>query len=183
MKQKALLACKKGFTLIELLIVIVVVGLIVGVLFGIGGNVFQDSAVKTAAIKTADDMRAMDEAAQKYLADKATKATELTGAATALVDAGYLKTMPAAATSVTGYTWDKTTYTSTWGTVAADTVITATTESADICSKVNAMYAGEDEGATPPSAVNKKSDGTDKIKDLQCFGSGPYTVVKPVYTN
>lgn len=178
---------KKGFTLIELLVVLVILGLIISLMFGIGGNIFGESSVKTSAAKVADDFRAVSDAAQRYQADKATKATAMSGAATALLESGYITTLPSPPSSVyypgdntsLAYQWDTTTFASGWGSsTAAAVVLHAQTDSVDVCSKINELFAGGTSGATPPTTVNSPT-----VKDIQCYGSGPYDIVKPVYTN
>lgn len=170
---------QRGFTLVEMLIVIALIALAAVIMYGVLGNSYADASVKQAATKIGDDMRSVNDASQKYFVDKGSESTALSGAGTALVDAGYMTMVPVPPSAVTsGYTWDSSTYTATWGTAAADTVVKATlaATAATTCQKINELFAGDAAGAAIPAAVRAG-------KDLQCFGAGPYTVVKTMYVH
>jgi len=179
---------QKGFTLIEVLIVIILLGIIITFMFKYGGNIFSNASTQSSASKIVDDFRVIDDAASRYQMDKAANATALSGAATTLTVAvtssgtPYLSSIPtppsSGVTTGSSYTWDNATYTNTWGTAAADTVIALTTiTSTEVCSEINRQFAGGASGAVPPAAVQ----GTPK--DIQCFGpvGGPYTALKTIY--
>lgn len=176
MKQK--LRGNKGFTLIEVIIVLLIIGLIIGVSVGLFTNPIKTSSIQQAALKIADDLRVMDDGAQKFLTDKTTEIDPLTD----LTDEAYLKSIPVPPSQAKdsgfggayAYAKDGATYTG-WGTVAADYVYVLDGITTDVCKKVNELFTGAAPGAAPPVAVNTG-------KDLQCFGAAaPYTIVKPVY--
>ena len=176
MKKLQQLRNQKGFTLIELMIALVVVGFIVTVLVAAFSNPIREASVNQAATKIGDDMRMFDEMAQRFTLNTTTQA----GALASLVGAAYFKTLPVAPTqaSPNSYALDTATYTNTWGTVAADTVVTLTNVSNLVCQRVNEMYAGDAPAAAIPAAVRANLG-------LQCFGAGANnnTVLSPIYSN
>jgi len=166
---------QKGFTMVEMLVVLVLVGLVVTFLFSVLGSSFSNASIQQSATKIADDMRSINDASQKYTLTNATQAPSLAS----LTAGGVMTTVPVppATGGVTAYTWDNATYTATWGTAAADTVIKTTTTSINVCEMVNQLFAGAAAGTTPPAAVNG-------ALDIQCFGAAsPYTVLKTIYVN
>lgn len=186
MKKTNILHNNKGFTMIEMLIVIILIGFVITFLFNYLGNAFKGAASQQAASKISDDMRTISDAGARYQMEQATNATALTGVATALdtklssSGTPYIVTIPSppttGTTTGTAYTWDATAYTG-WGTSAPDSVITLPgITSIDVCEQINSQFAGIAANTTPPTSVDIK-------KGVQCFGSGPYTALKPVYIN
>ena len=170
---------QKGFTLVEMLIVIALIALAAVIMFGVLGNSYGDASVKQSATKLGDDMRAVNDASQKYMVDKGSEATALSGAGTALVDSGYMTMIPVAPSSAgaTPYAWDTSTYKGWSNAANNDTVVKSTITSTPICQKINELFAGLAAGAAVPGAI-------DYTKDLQCFGAAsPYTVVKSLYVH
>lgn len=166
---------QRGFTMVEMLVVLVLVGLVVTFLFSVLGSSFSNASIQQSATKIADDMRSINDASQKYTLTTANQSANLA----ALTGGGYMTTVPVppATGGVTAYAWDNSTYTNTWGTAAADSVVKSTTTALPVCQMVNQLFAGAAANATPPAAVS----GT---LDLQCFGAAsPYTIVKTIYVN
>ena len=158
---------KKGFTLVEMLIMLAVVGVIAGILFGVVGNTYSDSATKGNAIQVADGLRQISEGMQNYQAQNTTKAT-----LTTVVSGGFITTLPVVP-AVIGNAW---TLDST--TAAPATLLTLTIPDAqvDVCKKINEMYAGATSGAAPAATPSTS-------KDLQCAGAaGAYIAQKIVYS-
>jgi len=173
---------QKGFTLIELLAVTALIAVVVAIYFSPLGNSFSGATTTNAATKIANDMRNINDAAQKYAMEKSANASSFANLQTpAQSGTPYLTTIPVAP-AVLGnqaYNVDSSTYTTTWGTAAADTVATLTipTANAQVCQAVNYQYAGAASLSAPiPAAI-------DSTHDIQCFGAGPYTVVKTLYVN
>lgn len=171
LNRKSVLGNKKGFTLVEMLVMLAVIGLIAGILFGVMGNVFGDSSVKAAAVQTSDGLRQLNDAAQNYQAQKAAKAADWD----TLVTAGMLTTLPPSPSTVGSPAWG---YDST--TVAGKVFATLAipTANAAVCQKINELYAGM--GATDAVPATRSTSPLD-TKDLKCFGAGPYTVEKSIY--
>jgi len=180
MKKLGILKKQSGFTLIELMLALIVLGLIIAGLVNYFSNPIKDASVVQAATKIADDMRSIDEAASKYLTDKA---TEVSGTDfSQLTSNGYLKMIPVPPSQAKNegfgdtyaYAYDTTTYTS-WGGVTPDKVAVLDGINVDVCKKINEKFAGAGESDAPPASAV----GT---KDIQCFGTdAPYTVIKPIF--
>ena len=172
MKQMRKQRNNKGFTLVEMLVMLGVVGLIAGILFGVMGNVFGDSSVKAAAVQSADGARQINDGMQNYQAQKSAKADLAT-----VVSSGMLTALPTVPTALgTSWTLDTTTFT-------PKTILTLSVPDAQIavCQKINEMYAGLAEGAAVPATWGA---GTVAGKDLACTGAaGAYKLHKQVYAN
>ena len=174
-------ASEAGFTMVEMLIVIALIGLIVAFLFSKLGNSFNGAAQNQAATQIADDMRSINDAAQRYSMEKAANAASFLNLAGASNSGGpYLSMTPVSPSTIgsPAYTWDGATYTATWGTAAADAVVKIAIPAANIgvCQAINSQYTGAAVGAAVPAAVNT-------ALDMQCFGAGPYTALKTIYIN
>ncbi len=167
---------QKGFTLVEMLIVLVLIGLAIAMMVGIFGNPFATASVDSTANRVIDDLRSIEGAAQSYKAKEAATPTGISGAATCLVEKGYLKVNPTAPAPIPNsnpYTWTTTGVTA-FGGSGTDTVVTLGGINLDICKAINKAAWGDTTGTIPASI-----SGT---KNIQCYGSSdPYTAVIPVF--
>lgn len=167
---------QKGFTLVEMLIVLVLIGLAIALMVGIFGNPFATASVDSAANRVIDDLRSIEGAAQSYKVKEAATPTGISGAATCLVEKGYLKvnpTAPAPIPNTNTYTWETSGYTA-FGTTSPDTVVTLGGINDDICKAINKAAWGDTTGTIPVSI-----SGT---KNIQCYGTGgTNTAVIPVF--
>ncbi|MFA6823018.1 MAG: prepilin-type N-terminal cleavage/methylation domain-containing protein [Geobacter sp.] len=177
MGRKAKMQNQKGFTLVEMLIVLVLIGLAVAMMVGIFGNPFATASIDSTATRVIDDLRSIEGAAQSYKVKEAATPTALSGAATALVEKGYLKVVPIAPAPIANtntYTWTTTGVTA-FGSTGADTVVTLGGINDDICKAINKAAYGAVADAAIPTAVS----GT---KNIQCYGTGgTNTAIVPVF--
>jgi prepilin-type N-terminal cleavage/methylation domain-containing protein len=169
--QSRSLKDNRGFTLVEVLVMLAVIGLITGVLFGVMGNVFGDSSTKAAAIQISDGIRQISDGAQNYQAQKSMQAAN----PGTLITAGLLNSMPPVPSAV-GTTWA-----AAWGTDASRSgkkLMTLSVTNDAVCQKVNELFAGLAAGATIVALNDVSLAG----KDLVCAGAtGAGILYKTIY--
>jgi len=166
---------QRGFTLMELLIGILILGLLIAAASTAYNKLIGDSSPRTAAEAIGKDMQEIFTTAQTSYAKNSAEITALTD----LTNSGALITLPApptqAVTATTPYVYDTSTYTG-WGSTAADSVVSLTNVTKDTCSKIQEVFDGGVAGADPPASI-------DYTKQFQCFGTGPYTAIQPIYVH
>jgi prepilin-type N-terminal cleavage/methylation domain-containing protein len=175
--KKAGMQNQKGFTLVEMLIVLVLIGLAIALMVGIFGNPFATASIDSTASRVIDDLRSIEGAAQSYKAKEAATPTGISGAATCLVEKGYLKvkpTAPAPIPNTNEYTWTTSGVTDFGGTAAADTIVTLGGINDDICKAINKAAYGDTTGIIPPAVSN--------TKNIQCYRTGgSNTALVPIF--
>lgn len=146
----------RGFTLIELVVAMVIFGLIIALTTPILIIQYQKWTAQAAAEQTVGQLNDIYSAAQLYAFTRGSQATDIVGTPTSLVDAGFLTSAPVPANNVSVFVWD--------ATGAPTVIVKTTTNSTEICSKINELYAGMNADETPDTTVNAN-------KNIQCFGT------------
>ena len=177
---------ESGFTLLEVIVSLTIASLIVFGTIGFFTGPIKDYEITEITMKTCDQMRNIDMLAQEFRESTKKKITCFRGTEsggsreTALVDAGYLKSVPLPppqavlypGTDV--YAIDSRSY-SVWRTPLVDTVVKLTDVTEEVCRKVNDMYAHVPGDSSIPTEITRKFD-------MQCYKVGSSNViVNPIY--
>lgn len=182
------LSNQKGFTLIEVIIVIVLIGGLAAFFVPKLVSTGAENSAKSGANIVIEDMRAISEAGVAYATKTTQEVANTTNIETKLVAGNYLASSPVpkadlkdSAYTGTGYSYaiNNSTYTTEFGTASADTVVTISGVTQQVCQKIDENFGVIAAWATPPAAVTAG-------KDPQCFGSGGatgYTVIKLLYSH
>lgn len=186
--KKNIVANNKGFTLIEIVIVIVLIGGLAAYFVPKLVSVGAENSAKSGGNTILEDLRQIADAAVSYSAKTTQEVATTAEINTKLVAGNYLTAIPVpndsykdSAYTGAGYVFgvDAATYTTQFGTAAADTVSVVTGVTKLICQKIDEQTGLIAAGANPPAAVTAG-------KDPQCFGSGGatgYTVLKLMYAH
>lgn len=185
--KKTTVKNNKGFTLIEIVIVIVLIGGLAAYFVPKLVSVGAENSAKTAANTVLEDLRQISDAGIAYSSKTTQEVSTTAEIASKLVANNHLVVAPvphanykdSASTGAYQYDLDAASYTTHFGTAAADTVIKVNGVTKLICQKIDEQTGLIAAGANPPAAVTTG-------KDPQCFGSGGasgYTVIKLMYSH
>ena len=170
-----------GFTLIELVVVIVIIGVIMSIMVPKIIANSSGASAKGAAANILRNSSDITSAASLYVAKNNAEIAKATGlsdmvAANLMANVTPQPNWKDPTTALTyAYALDNTTYTTQFGTAAADMVLTLPGVTKDICQAIDVNVGLIADGGAIPATVTAQ-------QDPQCFGAaGTYTFVKVIY--
>lgn len=179
--MKKILKNQRGFTMVELAVVILIIGVLMAIFVPKVISSGKESATKGAASNIVKNGTEVAEQASIFAAKNFTELPVATGLAD-LVTNNQMSTITplekwkdSAYSGTYAYVLDNTSYTTQFGTAAADTVLILDGITHDICQAIDVQTGLITDGAEPPGSITNNADP-------QCFGSsGSYRFVKLIY--